>query len=461
MRPTRVVLPQRPQRLNQRGFVLLFSWMVPFALILLTQVGLARAVTEGVAANRFVAKQQAFQVADGQLDNVLAALAKDPSSLLTGTCPPSVDPTRTSCTLQDVTQQLDPTATALQGTRQARIVVTGFMPNRTTPQAQATIEAIVEVDGASIFQWPMFADQVIFQWQSNLVDGYDSTGGTPYPYGGLGPGASRPIRAQIRSNGSMLFQNFPMKPASYFWTDLMVGPAYNPASTGITTTGPVYLKGAQATAPAAIILPPVAAASGTPLGSPYLHGDCGIADAPLLISINANPYSMISVGADCKVMLQGDGSVSFDEITMGTRGTLQLEGNMVLTAGKLDSQSATLRLATGSATIHVTGNDMFAMVGNIDNVTHVPSNLLFVLDTTSSIDFMTAYKSTIYAAFYAPNAVYVFFHYTGGELFGSVVTKNQVFVNGNWKFHYDQALRNLQQSGVSASPVRIRLWRQL
>ncbi len=431
-------------RRNQRGAILLLSWMVVSGLTALTQVMLARSMTELMAANRFLAKQQAFQGAEGQLDDVLAALAKDPSSLLTGTCPPSVNPTRTSCTLEDVTQQLDPTATALQGTRQARIVVTGFMPNRTTPQAQATIEAIVEVDGAAIFQWPMFAEQVHFGvFGQNCVDGYDSTNGA-YPYADCFSLHPRPILAKIRSNGKIYFDNSALSPYSQFWSDLMVGPSFTPASTGLQyaagAESGVQLKGSLATAPAAIILPPVLAASGTPAGTPYLRGDCAVTDPSKVFDINANPPSMISVGANCKVTLQGNGSVLFDEITMGTQGTLQLEGNMLLTAGKLDPSTSMLRLATGSATIHVTDPvNQFVLTGDVDNATRVPKNLLFVLETTGQVhitSWLNAPRS-IYGAIYAPNANYVWFHYRSSrcDWFGSVVTKNSILVNGNWQMH--------------------------
>ncbi len=414
------------------------------------------------AAQRFIDVNQAAQVAEGGVDNVLAALTKDPSSIFAGACPPNLDPARVTCTLEDIPTQVTPGATVLQGTRQIKIQVTGAVPTLAAPQAQQTIEVVADVSQASVFQWPLFADEVRFGiFGHTLVDGYNSTNG-PYPYYG-GAEHQRPILAQVRSNGKIYFDNSPFKPDT-LWSDLMVGPGFVPASTGIQIAAPpgVHLYGAQLTAPSAIILPAVPPPAQSSTGSPYLSGDCAVTDSPQVFNIAINPPSLISVGANCKVTLQGNGSVYFDEITMGAQGTLRLDGTMALTTRELTQNFSTLQVASGAVMIHVTGDDSLVITGTVDNMTHIPANLIFVVDTTSSVDIMG--PKTIYGVIYAPNAEDVFFHYLpgdAGQLFGSVVTKNLLFINGNWNIHYDQALRTIQQNNVSTTPVKIRLWREL
>ena len=62
-------MPQPDDGAQQKGFVLISAILTMAGLLALTQVGLTRSLVERFAANLFVARQQAFEIAAFGVDS--------------------------------------------------------------------------------------------------------------------------------------------------------------------------------------------------------------------------------------------------------------------------------------------------------------------------------------------------------------------------------------------------------
>lgn len=109
-----------------------------------------------------------------------------------------------------------------------------------------------------------------------------------------------------------------------------------------------------------------------------------------------------------------------------------------------------------SLTIYVEGDVEIGGNGLI-NTSQIPANAIIygVAPTSQTINLHG--NGALHAAIYAPNAeVELKGGGTSGEFTGSVVA-DTVYVNGNYEFHYDEALANLATSKV----YTVSLWREL
>ena len=198
----------RRARTHEQGFVLLMAMATLASLLTLTSVMLTRSMTEQLASTHFINKQRAFQWAEARLDDVLATLAQDPSSILYVMGDPDGDglgdpdclpmtwgsPAQITCTITDVTPNL-PAFNVMVSTRQLQITT-----EATINGTRQRVEAVAQVEGASIFQWAIAVTlELDFRFGGHLVDAYDSTS-ISYPYLGWSLMTARPIEAQVRAN---------------------------------------------------------------------------------------------------------------------------------------------------------------------------------------------------------------------------------------------------------------------
>ncbi len=458
---------------QERGYALLMSLMVTSFLLVWSMASLTTSVANHAATNRYADKQRAFQLAEARLNHVLWVFTYDPSSIffrdangdgvvnlvcpgapdpaqVAGTdcvCPTVSDPTlsaNTTCGLLDLTPNPDPFS-LINNTRIVKVRTTG-----TTNGTRQTLEAVVQVRGASIFQWPLFGSSGVgFVAGANLVDGYDSTAG-PYPYAGLPLSAPRSMIGQVRSNNGLSIAQPTSGTHSYLWADASVGAGLNPA-TAIWyspggASGPPYfnIKGSSVAAIANITLPSFLIPGGGSAAGPYNIGDCLPSDPVKVFTVGVDDPSSISVGANCKVTLQGNGQVNLSELTLGTNSALQTTGQMKITTQAMNI-AGPIHLTNGSLQIYVDDSQHdngVVIAGSLINDTLTPRN--FLLDvkgsatTQTNIDYGTGGGlAPFYGVIYAPNhAIYA---HPGSVIFGSLISGVDVTITG--RVHYDRALR--------------------
>ncbi len=470
------------RRKKSRGFLYITALLMMASLLSLGAVGLTRSTTELVASNRLVAKYQAFQFAEGRLDDILERLKTAPDSIFFQdadndgvldftdtngdgfpdlTCPGSFQ--YSSCTLVDITP--NPTPFGVQsGIRQLQVTTTGSQAG-----VMQTIQSVVEVPSPSIFPPGILAGWVLMGFGTNLVDAYDSCSGA-YPYTGWAWNQPRPVSATVQATTSINIQQYGFWNPSWFWNNMIVGAGVSPATVTYwpgAVPSLVNVQGTQKAASQNIPLPPITLPPGNATGSPYVAGDCSPSDPPTVFQIGVNMPSMISTGNNCKIIVQGDGLVHLDELSLpNSSSSIEFQGNatVVTNVPGVQFQGVVKIASTGSLSLYINGTNpvMTAVSASYLNNTMDPKKFtLYVKNLSTSIGAVDLPSvSTVYGAIYAPNA-YIWGH-TGVEVYGSLVSGQMVTMDGHSKMHGDTALKyGCGGGGGGPSPLTMLSWQQL
>lgn len=128
----------------------------------------------------------------------------------------------------------------------------------------------------------------------------------------------------------------------------------------------------------------------------------------------------------------------------------------LVVSGEIDTKGEIFIGPNASLTLYVEGDVTIGGNGLI-NSTQIPANTIIYGTSTTSQTIKLHGNGAVHAAVYAPNAaVEMKGGGSSGEFTGSVVA-DTVFVNGNYQFHYDEALADLSTSKV----YTVSLWREL
>ncbi len=464
-----MMLKSRHSRQDQQGALLLLGLFALSGALALTAAGLTRSMTETLAAGRAVQVQQAFHAAEARLDDVLARLSLDPSYVGIDVCPPAttLPGSQTTCTLTDLTASL-----ALPPTqRQVRLVINAFIPTQANPVSQRTIEATLEFQQDPLFPYAGSGPLVSFEVGNHLVDSYDSQLGA-YPYAGSGPASLRPVATKIRSNSNIFFlsQMFSGGAKAYFWADMIVGPSYVPASSGLVVlpaanAWQVVLEGATVAEPE-WSPPTLSIPAGSPTGSPYTPGNCDPAAPPQEFEVSVDMPSRITAGVSCKILVNGDGQAHLGEINLGSGAQLEFTGQVTVVTPKLiNNGTAMLRVApTATVQLYVVGQDP-ALVGittNLINTTQDPKRFTLFVTSTGPSEVTVLAGQQFYGAIYAPqSAIYLA---TLSEVYGSLISGMNQDVGGlrlgyGAQIHHDLAL--LKRGQIRLGQPTLLSWREL
>ena len=446
---------------RQQGFIFLLIPPVIAGMLILSAASLTRSLSDRQAAIRFLANQQAFYLAEGGLDMALKTLREAPPDQPLPACPPSQELSTGSASCAMTTQA--------DGT----ILVTATGSVGTT--ATQTITAVMDRP-TPLFQWALFSNGWIYLWSQpgSLVDSYDSSVG-PYD-----PAAPKTVDATIQTNGSILQESiFQDGVPTEFWADLVVGPGGDP-TVGSSRTWPcgviclddaTVLHGQTRAASDPIALPPIIPPAGSPVGSPLTS-----CPNPPVLEVSAFAYSSLSMPADCHVTLVGDGIVHLEDLAIGNRSTLTLNGKIQLVTNSLQYAwtpddpapwtmgfpPATVEIGSGSAEVYLMGSaDTWSV--NFVNRTQIPKNLAIYTQSRIYLGVSGSdVSNSFYGVVYAPNSSIDFWgaYSDQTQFFGSFIGR---FVDGYGRqIHYDRALKNPGNTTFSLplKPARVRLWRQ-
>jgi hypothetical protein len=270
---------------------------------------------------------------------------------------------------------------------------------------QRDLEAIVDATPFSVFQYPLFGDQLLDLRGTVETDSYNSNAGPYDPLtagdnGDIGTNAITNIQLPGPSNDVGLFISGNVDVSG----DIYVGAGSDPADVMDTNGGSYTVSGTTSAMSDPLLLPPVIVPAG----------------------LTCTDLTILSF----ETVTLGPGEYCYHNLTMGTPDALGAIGPAVLEV-------------TGEVTIYITGdltaaNDSF--IGN----TYNPSYTLFQLASPEYQGGLTT-EATLtgttqfYGAIYAPDST-VNLHGTV-DIYGSI-TANKIWQTGTAIVHYDEGLQD-------------------
>lgn len=486
--------------------------VLAIALPLLINVSLARSVIERLAAERYVAKQQAFHVAEAGLDEVFWQLQNasggfDGWVLITDN--DVADPSYAQCAeIGFPCRRRDPDLNL--GIGSAQIIVgnvgsalpTVLLSSQVRDLREALrIEAGLALGLPVNFPWAIAAGAdngtgiklsqlqsgttLPQQYHNVILDDYDSRL-EDYSFANrtniLDPST---FHADIRANSNDTTsgqQAIVLDPTSEVYGDAIAGPDHP-----VSLTIPVPPKGSPLSSPA-VTLPLVTLPPGSVTAPPaYLTCPSGG------ISVTVDAFNATFAGIDsttpgeepCDITIIGNGVVQMDQLSvMGFYSSIVLDGNItVVVHGNVVLNEGT-HIGLGnhtashtSAELYVNGNVSFGLgnygVGvNENGHDQVTSNLVvhnpldFRVYVQGERTVLIRQGSLIRSVIYAPQSnIEVATGNNNSQvttIFGSLVGNRVTIGNpNNWGdiiFHYDRALN--PDNGVNLIPsVSLRVWR--
>lgn len=399
--------PGNGRRARSQGFLLLTSLGV---VIFLTLSG-ASLLVDGISASntsaRMYNRSNAFQLAEAGINQAGLNL-------------------RTQGTTDDVMS-----ATLASGSfqidKQESIANSQYWVQATgTSQFETRqVEMIYQVNYQSVFQFAVFADQLLGLSGSLQTDSYDSRLGAYDP----NPGPTQNVgqNGDVGTN-SVALGGIDMSGNSlYIDGQLKIGPdVANP--TGVVT-GFDASTISGGTSPASDGQDVISMSTTMPLAPVVIPAGLTCND----LTVNANDVLTLSPAGGPL----GDGSYCYHDLEIEGSGTFNSSGPVkVYLTGELKSVGNTV-------------------VGTVSD----PTRMIFYMSTASiaTIEGTISGTSDFYAGLYAPLATIAI----GGnsKVFGAV-TAGRVYVAGSAEIHYDEAMANITQEPGFATTIPV-AWREL
>ena len=229
---------------RQGGFILITAALIVAGLLTLTQVGMTRSLVDLSAANRFIAKQQAFHLAEAGIDRSLRELKKASGPFPSPWVSANSD---TACGTPPCYRLIDGNLTVLVSDADGPLATVTSTGNTSTPQ---TLEVIAEIPQGRAFQQAVFGKTEV-RLRGGFVDSYDSTLGAYTPAPAVGNrGQDGDVRTNSTATDMLRLEDVTVS------GDVWVG-AGGVASVVIEKIGAVSISGLQDSSPVNLSLPPV------------------------------------------------------------------------------------------------------------------------------------------------------------------------------------------------------------
>ncbi len=372
-------------RKAQKGFVLVTIYLLVPLLIIMSTSLVAFVLQDIRSAQRVWAATEAFFLAEAGIDRAIAELKEDAA----WTSGFSEEPLNSMGTYTVTVEDL--------GSGRFRLTTEGSSELLSAPVVR-TIEAVVAVFPAGLFNFALFGDDSVTLTGNAMTDSYDSSEGS---YNAATAGSEGDVGTNGIAAGSITLNgNARVK------GDALIGSEGDP-DTGITMTGNSVITGIQGTEDEEKDFPEVTIPEGVSNGGS--------------LSVSGN-----------KTKTYPAGTYWWSSISVSGNGRLQF---------------------TGPAVVYVTGN--VSISGNgINTSSNLPTNLLIFVAGNQSVS--VSGNGNFYGGIYAPDSNV---HISGnGAFYGAVMGKTATN-NGNGGVHYDTALRDAVSS--DGAEVDILSWRDL
>ena len=369
------------QQRKQRGAVVLFSLGIVVLLSTLGSAVLLRSLNETQLSRRSAARQSAFFLAEGGVDQALLNL-RTPTDL--------TDDVNTSALLTG-TFTIDSPPVDL-GNNRWQVTTHG-----TAQQEQRTMQAVFQLTPQSVFQFALFGAQDVNVSGNATTDSYDSSVG-PYDEDTAGHngdvGTNAVTAGGVDVSGSIFVDG-----------QVAVGPNVSDPTSVVTGYNPAFITGG--TSPPTDTQDVVSQGMTFPMPAVTVPSDLTCSDR----TITGNTTVTLTPGTYCY-------------------HNLTIQGNADL-------------VASGDVTIYITG-EMTAQGNSTVGVSSDPGRMLFLMSSSAgaTLEQTITGSNLFYGAIYGPQATITI---TGNaEVYGSIIAK-QVNLTGSAEIHYDEALADETQ----------------
>lgn len=406
------------------GFILIMSVYVLLVVSILSLSVSARSLAETMTARQYFWSDSAFSLAEAALDETMSRFRSgtftDWSALFGG---------------GDYSATVDPPTPPPPPDGGHRLVTAhGRMQSHSRD-----IEAIVNVDPFSVFQYPLFGDQLLDLRGNVETDSYNSTLGA---YGACLSGCTglNPVY-NIGSNGDL--------GTNATYSDATVA---GPPTSGIAISGSSVIINGQVNFGSGTTDPMTELTQDSITGnaSPTITGspDAVAMSSPLLL-----PPVVVPVGLTCtdltilsfQTETLAPGEYCYHDLNMGAPNALGAVGPAVLNV----TGNVTIYI---SGTIHASGS---SFIGN----TSKPSYTVFQLASPVGAMITTATltgTTQLYGAIYAPDSAVTLSGTV--DIYGSI-TAYSIRQTGDVQVHYDEGLEERDDSPPGGYTTDVMFWR--
>lgn len=404
---------------NQKGFILIASYLVITVLVILGAAFVSRSLSEMRIAERAKDSVQAFYLAEAGVDQAVWELnsAGGTWSGWNTSGNPYTSGTRTLITGDFSVSVTDPTG------NNPVIQAIGYAGGISAPNVSTrTVRAKLQRGSSPLFTHALFSENEIELFGSATVDSYNSASG---PYGPL----NRRSNGDIGTNGT--------------------------TTAAIDLTGSVIINGDVSTGTGGTV---------KKTGSIIVNGnethDNNVNLSSVTVSSDltglASSGDLELSGSSSRTLSAGD--YKFSEIDLSGSSTLTLEGPIriyITGEDSIKSTGSSRITSTGQIEIYVDG-DVNISGSGILNQSGTPSNFI-LYGTPTSDEIKWSGSSSLYGAVYAPQAE---IDISGSAvIYGSMVGET-VELFGSAVFHYDEALQNTGPSSETGSSYVLLNWQE-
>jgi hypothetical protein len=416
---------------NQRGAVLILSFIVTTALLILLGGHMSMVISEDRMTSRSYSSTVAINLAEAGVERAIWELNYGGGDFLVSEGWSGTNPKIMTDTLQTAggvtIGEYTVTVTDPTGPN-PEIETTGFAPNQSLPEGQRAVKVNLVPASDSPFTHAAYGKTGIEMGGNGFTDSYNSGDGV---YGG----ANVYSNGDVGTNGSLID---------------ITGNAIINGDAGTGPGGTVNVGGV-----------PVETGESSQVTGEITHDmneDLTSVEVPSsLTSLVGDPVYDPSVHGTTL----SDGNYRFASIKLsGDTLTLTGEVNIYLTdntSHALDiTGSGQLVVAPGAqVTIYIDGKAKTTGNGIVnDPATNVPGNFILMSTydgTGNDYAFKTTGNGDFYGAVYAPDSL---IKVAGnGSVYGSLIG-NDVLITGNGNVHYDEALEDVGVGGSSSYAVQ-------
>jgi len=393
-----------------RGFILIMSIYVLMVMSILSLSVTTRSLAETMTARQYFWSDSAFSLAEAALDATMSNFRVANFNSVPNT------------PMGSGTYWTEVTPLPALGPRTYQLIGHGRRES-----IQRDLEAIVQATPFSVFQYPLFGDQLLDLRGTVETDSYNSNAGLYDPLtagdnGDLGTNATTNVFVQgpTPDTGVFISGNVTVN------GDIQTGEGSDPNAVLDTNGGSYTVSGTTSALSDPLLLPPVIVPAGLTCSDETIES--------------------------FETLTLGPGEYCFHNLTMGNSVLDPVSGLPIVGPAVLE--------ATGEITIYITG-DLVASYNSFIGNTYNPSYTVFQLASPQYQGGLTteatlAGTTQLYGAIYAPDSQ-VNLHGTV-DIYGSI-TANTIWQTGTAIIHFDEGLEERDDLPVGGYATDVIYWR--
>lgn len=492
---------------RESGFLLVGALLVLVGILVISQLGISRSLTEQMAANVSAGHGQLLHIAEAGIDAAIGELGQAPGTRFASAPWSALDAAHPVCAELGAPCR---SADLDIGIGTAHVIVARSDTNAPVVRVSAdldpgslvagmqgdlALEAVLEAVAPTGYPYGLFANAdtgtTVSARYGATIDSWNSGDAVSGDYLANPPNHASPLtwNAPIRTNSSYTASRRAVDfgSASTLYGSIAVGPGVGVPTTAITAD----LARMHTTSIQSLprMRPPVVA---MPSGSPCPIGTCpvlnvsasdgicnGTAVTKSLSVEDLNTYSAISIDPNCELAVTGSGELWVNRLTLSNTSVLSFRHNgpiaMMVDGPIVASGPWNEIVLYGTSSVqlppkvqmYVNGDITFGANSAVTLFNGHSAATRFTLNVAGERDVTfesstNAPSATFVGVIYAPESTVRFGSSSalGPGTFNGAIIANDVKFNWQW-LHYDQAVNPENTPTAMLWTVRVRLWRQL